>query len=188
MKILRKGIADQAIHAGESLRVLLGVSAAILVFGLAASTFVRASIVPVAARKPAPQFNLIDSTGAPVRLADLKGRVVLLDFWATWCHGCIQEIPWFMEFQDKYKSKGFAVIGVSMDDGGWKIVKPFIAAKKMNYPVVLNGEDLDKRYGLGAMPLAVLIDKQGKIADSHAGVVDKSRWESEIKLLLDEKK
>lgn len=188
MKILREGIADHADSPSTSLRMLLGIATGIIAFGLASFFHVHASLAPVAARKPAPQFKLTDSTGALVRLADFKGRVVLLDFWATWCHGCIQEIPWFMEFQDKYKSKGFAVIGVSMDDGGWKIVMPFIAAKKMNYPVLLNGEDLDKRYGLGAMPMAVLIDKSGLIADSHAGVVDKSQWESEINLLLAEKK
>jgi peroxiredoxin len=69
-------------------------------------------------RKSAPDFNLSDAEGASIRLSDYRGRVVILDFWATWCHGCKIEIPWYMEFQNKYKERGLAVIGVSMDDDG----------------------------------------------------------------------
>ena len=139
-------------------------------------------------RKPAPTFSLTDASGAPVRLSDYKGRVVLLNFWATWCHGCKTEIPWYMEFQKKYKAQGFTVVGASMDDQGWKIVKPFVKAKKLNYPVVMASEDLAKQYGLGEMPLSILIDRDGRIADSHAGVVDRNEWESEIERLLNEKR
>src|ERR1700693_616896 len=87
------------------------------------------------ARKAAPNFTLSDSKGAAVRLSDYKGKVVLLDFWATWCHGCKTEIPWYMEFQNKYKDTGLSVIGVSMDEDGWKSVKPFVEEQKMNYVV-----------------------------------------------------
>ena len=74
----------------------------------------------------APGFVLNDSKGVAVRLSDYKGRVVLLNFWATWCHGCVLEIPWFIEFQERYKDSGFSVIGVSMDED-WKPVKAFVA-------------------------------------------------------------
>src|SRR5216683_323612 len=94
-----------------------------------------AEIKTVDSRKAAPPFSLDSENGKPVRLADLKGKVVLLNFWATWCHGCKEEIPWYMEFADKYKTKGLAVIGVSMDDEGWKVVTPFIREKKLNYTI-----------------------------------------------------
>jgi len=143
-------------------------------------------IAQVNSRKMAPVFSLADASGATIRLSDYKGRVVLLNFWATWCHGCRTEIPWFVEFQEKYKSRGFTVLGASMDDGGWKVVKPFTKTNKLNYPVVIANVDLSKQYELGAMPLSVLIDRKGRIADSHSGVVDRSSWESEIQMLLDE--
>src|SRR5271154_5514257 len=81
-------------------------------------------------RKAAPEFSLKDANGQTVHLSDYKGKVVLLDFWATWCGPCKVEIPWFIEFESQYKSRGLTVIGVSMDDDGWKLVKPFIEAKK----------------------------------------------------------
>jgi len=137
-------------------------------------------------RKLAPPFSLTDASGASISLSDYKGKVVLLNFWATWCHGCKTEIPWYVEFQEKYKSRGFIVLGASMDDGGWTIVKQFVKAKKVNYPVVIANDDLAKQYELAAMPLSVLIDRRGRIADSHSGVVDRSSWESEIQKLLDE--
>src|SRR5881394_1609605 len=88
---------------------------------------------PADSRKTAPDFSLEDSSGALIKLSGYKGRVVLLDFWATWCTGCKQEIPWYMEFQDKYKKDGLSAIGVSLDDDGWKSVKPFLQEHKINY-------------------------------------------------------
>lgn len=143
-----------------------------------------AEITPANLRKAAPGFTLSDSTGAPVRLSDYKGKVVLLNFWATWCHGCKLEIPWFMEFERQYKDSGLAVIGVSMDDDGWKSVKPFLEQKKLNYTVVIGNEDLAKQYGLASMPMTVLIDREGKIAALHTGMVDKAACEAEIRKLL----
>src|SRR5262245_37814470 len=82
------------------------------------------------ARKPAADFALQDSTGQTVRLSDYKGKVVLLDFWATWCGPCKVEEPWLKEFETTYKDRGFAVLGVSMDEEGWKVVKPYIEKQK----------------------------------------------------------
>jgi thiol-disulfide isomerase/thioredoxin len=117
-------------------------------------------------------------------LSKYKGKVVVLNFWATWCHGCKLEIPWFMEFQTKYKHSGLAVIGIAMDEDGWKSVKPYIKEKQINYRVVVGNEDLAKQYGLQAMPMTLLIDRRGKIAGSHAGVVDRESFEREIRGLL----
>jgi cytochrome c biogenesis protein CcmG/thiol:disulfide interchange protein DsbE len=119
-------------------------------------------------------------------LSNYKGKVVLLNFWATWCHGCKLEIPWFMEFQKEYKRRGLAVIGVSMDEDGWKSVKPYIREKQLNYRVVIGNADLAKQYGLESMPMTLLIDRHGKIAASHAGVVDREAFASEIRALLAE--
>jgi len=142
------------------------------------------TILGGSSRKPAPAFELTDSSGALVKLSDFKGRVVLLNFWATWCHGCQTEIPWFIEFENKYKRDGLTVIGVSMDDDGWKSVKPWIGEKKVNYPVVIGGESLGKKFGLGAMPKTLLIDRDGKVAFTHEGVVDRGACEKELRSLL----
>jgi len=156
--------------------------------GLSCALLAGASPAPVDnVRKTAPNFTLSDSKGASVRLSDYKGKVVLLDFWATWCHGCKTEIPWYMEFQNKYKDKGLSVIGVSMDEDGWKSVKPFLEEKKMNYAVVIGNEDLARLYAVDALPVTLLIDRDGKIADSHPGMVDKDAFENEIRVLLQER-
>jgi peroxiredoxin len=152
---------------------------------LAWPTVAPADITAIKSRKAAPAFALKDATGVAVNLSDYKGKVVLLNFWATWCHGCQLEIPWFIEYQDRYKDDGLTVIGVSMD-GDWKTVKSYVEKKKFNYPIVLGNEAFAKLYGLGPMPMSVLIDRGGRIADSHSGVVDKDSFGTEIRLLLQE--
>ena len=136
-------------------------------------------------RSTAPNFSLKDASGKDVKLADLKGKVVLVNFWATWCEGCQVEIPWFVEFQKEYASLGLVVVGISMDDDGWKSVKPWIEEKKVNYPIVIGNEGLGKQYGLdGGMPLTALVDREGRIADLHQGIVDKTATEQRIRDLL----
>ena len=165
--------------------VRLMIASAFLIGSVALPAEPRATAT---ARKAAPNFSLDDSEGKTIKLADFQGKVVLLDFWATWCHGCMTEIPWFMEFQGKYKADGLAVIGVSVDDDGWKSVKPFLAERKFNYTIVVGNQDLEKLYSVEAPPVAVLIDREGKIAETRAGVVEKDSFEKEIKELLREGK
>ena len=157
------------------------------------STAAADTLLPKDQRKTAPEFSLTGADGKPVDLANYRGKVVLLDFWATWCGGCKLEIPWYMEFDTKYKGEGLAVIGVSMDEDGWKSVKPFLAQKRdpetggntaMKYPVVIGSETLAKQYNLTSMPMTLLIDRQGKIALSHTGVVNKDDFEGHIRQLL----
>lgn len=146
-----------------------------------------AAIAGAQSRKPAPDLTLTDSKGASLQLSQYRGKVVLLNFWATWCHGCKEEMPWYMEFADKYKKNGLAVIGVAMDDDGWQSVKPFIEAKKVNYPIVVGNENLARQYGgVEEMPVTFLIDRHGNIATSHTGMVDKDACESQIRTLLQE--
>jgi len=144
------------------------------------------NLTPVAQRKAAPDFALRDSNGTTVKLSDLKGKVVLLDFWATWCGGCKTEIPWYMEFQDNYRDDGLSAIGVSMDDG-WNVVKPYLAEHKINYPIVVADDEMGKLYKVEQMPVTLLIDRDGRVADWHVGMVDKAVFESEIRTLLAEK-
>ena len=136
-------------------------------------------------RRPAPNFSLPDEQGKAVRLGDFKGKVVLLDFWATWCGPCKVEIPWFIEFQRKYKDQGFTVVGVSMDEGGWTEVKPFVEEMKMNYPVLLGNDDITGPFGgIEVLPTTLIIDKAGRIFATHRGLTSKDDFENAIKSLL----
>jgi hypothetical protein len=102
-------------------------------------------------------------------------------------------MPWYIEFDAKCKDRGLAVIGVSMDEDGWKSVKPFLALEKdsetgghtaMKYPVVIGSDSLAKEYNLTSMPMTLLIDREGRIAVSQSGMLDKDDWESKIRFLL----
>jgi peroxiredoxin len=157
-----------------------------LVVAFALPAVAPADLTPATSRKTAPDFTLTDAKGAPVKLSAYKGRVVLLDFWATWCTGCKVEIPWYVEFQSKYKRSGLSALGVSMDDDGWKSVKPFLQQHKINYPTVIGNWDLGDRFGFNSMPATLLIDRDGRIADLHVGMVDKAAFENEIQTLLKE--
>lgn len=141
------------------------------------------------ARKPAPNFTLKDADGKPVTLADFKGKVVLLNFWATWCGPCKIEIPWFIEFEQKYKDRGFAVLGVSMDEEGWEVVKPYLAQNKINYRVAVGDDSLAQLYGgVESLPTTFIIDGAGRIASTHVGLVSKSDYENEIVELLESRR
>ncbi|MEO8130942.1 MAG: redoxin domain-containing protein [Bryobacteraceae bacterium] len=141
---------------------------------------------PASARKAAPPFTLKDAEGKTVSLEDYKGKVVLLNFWATWCGPCKIEIPWFVAFEQKYKDKGFSVIGVSMDEEGWTLVKPFLAEEKINYRVLLGNDSVGTLYGgVDSLPTTFVIDREGNIAATHIGLVSKSDYEDEIVQLLD---
>jgi peroxiredoxin len=146
-------------------------------------------ITPVGQRKPAPDFTLKDANGASVKLADYKGKVVLLNFWATWCGPCKLEIPWFMEFEQQYKDRDFAVLGVSFDDDGWKSVRPYIQDHKINYRIMIGSDQIGQLYGgIDALPTSFVIDRQGRIAASHTGLVDKRDYQNEILKLLGDPK
>jgi len=115
------------------------------------------------APSPAPDFSLQDVSGATVRLADLRGKTVLLDFWATWCDPCKQSIPLYIKMQDKLRSKGFVVIGVDEDEKG-EIAGAYARDHGMNYRVLQDpGTVLFKKYGGRELPSAFLIDAQGNI-------------------------
>jgi peroxiredoxin len=169
---------------------LLRTSAVLLTLGLVASAAdqpgIRAALVPRDARPPAADFTLLDASGKTAKLTDYRGKVVLLDFWATWCTGCKKEIPWFSEFQKKYGAKGFAMVGVSLDEGGWKVLKPFLADAKVPYRMLLGNDRMMHRYGIQNLPDTFLIDRSGRIAAAYtAGIVDKNDVERNIQVILE---
>lgn len=143
------------------------------------------SLKPSGERKAAPDFSLKDADGRTVRLSDYRGRVVLLNFWATWCGPCKIEIPWFNELQKQHKQSGFDVIGISMDEEGWEVVKPFIADIGVNYRILMGDDSTAELYGgVDSLPTSFVIDREGKIASIHVGLVSKSDYENEIEELL----
>ena len=154
--------------------------------GCNVSNHVRAagSNMPDKERKAAPEFELKDADGKTVRLSDYKGKVVLLDFWATWCGPCKIEIPWFIEFERHYKDRGFAVVGVSMDEEGWTVVKPFVSELAINYRILQGNDSTADLYGgVNALPTTFLIDREGRVAWKHEGLAGKDDFEDRIKTL-----
>jgi peroxiredoxin len=148
----------------------------------------QAGLYSVNERKVAPDFVLQDASGKTAKLEEYRGKVVLLDFWATWCTGCKKEIPWFSEFQKTYGPKGFAVVGVSMDEDGWKALRPFLAEHQIPYRMLLGDEATSKRYGIESLPDTFLIDRNGKVAAAYKAVlVDKDNVEAQIKTLVSER-
>jgi len=155
----------------------------------------HATVVPQASRQSAQAFQLADSSGTNRQVTDYRGKVVLLNFWATACGGCKLEIPWLIELESAHKSDSFTVVGISMDtsyegsksaDEAWSKVKPFVLDHKLNYPVLMGDATLITSYKLGAVPATYLIDKQGRIAATYSGVIDKSDVDLNINKLLAE--
>ena len=137
------------------------------------------------ARHPfAPEFSLPGLTGQTIDLSAYRGKIVLLDFWATWCEPCREEIPHFVELQNKYRDQGLQIIGVSMDDEP-EPVREYNQRFNMNYPVAMGDAKTGELYGgvLG-LPIAFLIGRDGRIEAKHIGATDISVFEQEIKALL----
>jgi peroxiredoxin len=163
----------------------IGLAVGAMIESCSSNRTVKAAVKPDKDRKPAPDFSLKDADGKAVRLSDYKGKVVLLDFWATWCGPCRIEIPWLKEFQRKYKDRGFEVVGVSMDDDGWQAVKPFAAELGINYRLVIGDDTTAQLYGgVDALPTTFVIDRDGKIAAVHVGLTSKSEIEHGIEEVL----
>ena len=134
----------------------------------------------------APDFKLADSDGRQVRFSDYRGKVVALNFWATWCGPCRIEVPWFNKLERRHANKGFAVIAISMDQEGWPAVKPFVSKLKVNYRVLLGNHQITEMYGgVDVLPTTFLIGRDGRIASAHVGLVDRKAFESSLEQLLE---
>ena len=133
----------------------------------------------------APDFILPTTDGKTLKLSDLKGKVVIIDFWATWCSPCRKGIPDLIELKKKYGAKGFEIIGVSVDTDTKNEVVPFMKEYKINYPVVYGNMNVYQQYGgIRAIPTSFVIDKQGKIVASYEGLMSKETYENHIKKLM----
>ena len=137
--------------------------------------------------KPAPlDYTLRDVTGEEVDLISYKGKVILLNFWATWCGPCKIEIPWFVEFQETYGDKGLVVLGLSVDDTPEQM-RPFIAEYQVNYPMLvgLGREDFQEAYGpVWGLPITFMIDREGTLCRKHIGIGTKEEFEKDLADLL----
>jgi len=146
----------------------------------------QAAGCPVKGKPANLQFTLKDMYGRDVKLSDYRGKVVLLNFWATWCGPCLAEIPAFVELQAKYKKQGFEVLGVSVSDTREQL-PPFAREYKINYPLLVgqDHDDLLDAYGATTViPVSVVIGRNGAICDHRMGIVDLEQVEREIKALL----
>ena len=165
--------------------------------GAAGQNTAQAALRDVKDRSAAPSFRLTDTSGKSVRLSDFLGKPVALNFWATECGGCREELPTFVALSGAYKDRGLTVVGVSMDisysdlkgaNEGWARVKPFIAAHGMKYQIVLDDGSAEKAFNVTALPSTYLVDRSGRIAATYIGaVVDPANLEANIKTLLAER-
>jgi thiol-disulfide isomerase/thioredoxin len=132
----------------------------------------------------ASDFILQDLSGKNVKLADFKGKPVLIDFWATWCPPCRDSIPGIEKLHKSYSGKGLVVLGISLDQGGWDDVKSFIAEYGITYPVLKGTEDVAAHYQVRTIPMLVIVDKEGKIYKRYLGFGDDEQLEKDIQSVL----
>ena len=173
----RSGRRDPVI-----LIVIAMVISVMLVFGIQRAR--RAPIrVPAGqlSGQPAPDFTLTTLDGKTMKLSDLRGKAVLLNFWATWCEPCKVEMPWFVDLQNKYASQGLQVVGVAMDDASPSEISSFAKKLGVNYPVLIGKEEVGAQYGgIEYLPSTFYISRDGKILDHVFGLVSKSEIETNI--------
>ena len=146
-----------------------------------------AAYVPPDFPRPAPAFSLVGLDGAPLSAKALVGKVVLLDFWATWCVPCRKSMPELQALHEKYASRGFVVVGVSIDEGGDAKVRKFVAAKKLTYPIAVDAakDPAWEAFHVKAVPAAYLLDREGKIVAQWTGApADAKDLEARLESML----
>jgi len=132
----------------------------------------------------AADFTLQDMSGKNVRLSDYKGKVVLLEFWATWCPPCRASVPGLEKLHNNYKDKGLVVLAVSMDEGGWDEVRSFITEHRITYSVLKGTDDIAVQYQVRSIPLILVLNKEGKISKRYLGFGSDEDLEQDIKAIL----
>lgn len=132
----------------------------------------------------APALDLKDTDGKMVHLREYRGKAVLLNFWATWCVPCKQEMPWLIDFQKQYGPRGLVVLGISMDTSV-EPVRRFLRKQPINYPILIGTQAIADQYFVKGLPASIYIDRSGKITDQVPGLSTRSAMENEIKLALE---
>jgi cytochrome c biogenesis protein CcmG/thiol:disulfide interchange protein DsbE len=134
---------------------------------------------------PAPNFSLKTNNGKAIELKGFAGKVVVVNFWATWCGPCRAEIPAMLQVYQKYKDKGLEIVGISLDDGGWTVVNPFVEKMKIVYPVVLGSQKVVSDFGgFDGIPMTFIVDKKGNIIARHLGMMTAAQFEKLVKTAL----
>src|SRR5499427_1185436 len=137
------------------------------------------------AGKPAPDFTLQTLGGKNVTLSSLRGKAVLLNFWATWCGPCKIEMPWFVELQKEYGAQGLQIVGVAMDDSSKEDIAKFVKEMGVNYPILIGKENVGNDYGgVNVLPTTLFIDRDGKIVAREFGLQSRSIFVDNIKKAL----
>ena len=133
----------------------------------------------------APAFDLATLDGRRVKLADYRGKAVLLNFWATWCSPCKVEMPWFVDLQKKYGTDGLVILGVAMDDSEAPKIAQFASEMGVNYPVLLGTDKVSEAYGnVEVLPTSFYIDRDGKIVGKGTGLLGRSEIEESVRKAL----
>jgi thiol-disulfide isomerase/thioredoxin len=142
-------------------------------------------MVSARAADPAPNFTLQSQDGKTIELKKLAGKAVVVNFWATWCGPCRAEIPGMMKVYEKYKARGFEIVGISLDKGGWDVVKPYLAKNNISYPIVVAGQELAEAYGgIEGIPTSFFVDRKGNIVSRHVGALTGEAFEKAVKGIL----
>jgi peroxiredoxin len=162
-----------------------------LIFGLGSLFLCLAAVNGLRAEpmgdapKPAPDFDLMDLAGKEVKLADFKGKALLVFFWTTWSKPCQDQLKALTELQQQYGGKDFSVLGISLDDKGADAVKSFADTQKLNFPIIMGDYKVVQDFGgLQAIPTTFLIEKNHYIIQRHVGIVEKSTLENELKSIM----
>ncbi len=169
-------------------------SAAVFVTCVPAAT-VQVALKTPSSRTEAAPFRLTDESGKTEELADYRGKVIVLNFWATDCGGCRLEIPWLVDIDRTLKNKKVAVIGISLDISyedlknsveAWAKVKPFVRAQQIAYPILMGDAEVIKRYDIQALPVTYLIDPRGRVAATYVGLIDERNVQANVDALIAE--
>ena len=136
------------------------------------------------ARKPLSELQATGLDGKPWKLSDHRGRVVLVNFWATWCAPCRMETPGLVRLADAYRSRGLEVVGFAMDEGGPEAIRDFASRFQISYPIVLPLADSPLANGIGSLPTTLLIDRQGRVAKTYFGAESEEAFRADVEKLL----